>query len=47
MKLFSVSVVSVSYFVGQVLIVAARYGSIVVAVSVVIATGLLKVKFSS
>jgi len=32
LKLFSVSVTSVSYLAGQVLIVTARYGSIVIAV---------------
>jgi len=47
LKLSSVSFVSVSYFASQVSIVAARFGSIVVAVSVVTATFLLKVKFSS
>jgi len=31
LKLFSVSVTSVSYLTGHVLIVAARYGSIVIA----------------
>jgi len=36
--LFSVSVVGVSYLTGQVLIVAARLGSIYVAVSIVAAT---------
>jgi len=41
--LFSVSVVSVSYFAGQGLIVAARYGSTVVAVSIVTVTFFWKV----
>jgi len=43
-KLFSVSVVNVSYLGGQVLLVAARYGWIVGDVSIV--TCLLKFKFS-
>jgi len=42
-KLFSASFVSVSYLVGQVSLVARRYGSIVVDVSIV--TCLLKIKF--
>jgi len=33
LKLFSVSITSVSYLTGQVSIVAARYASIVIAVS--------------
>ena len=45
MKLFSASFVSVSYLAGQVLLVARRYGSIVVDASIV--TYLLKIKFSS
>ena len=43
MKLFSVSVVSVAYLGGQVLLVAVRYGWIVVDVAIV--TSLLKFKF--
>ena len=45
MKLFSVSVTSVSYLARQVSIVSARHGSIVIAVSTV--TCLVKVGFSS
>jgi len=46
--LFSVSVVCVPYVAGQGFAVAARYGSTVVTVSiVVITTFLLKVKFYS
>jgi len=45
LKLFSVSVISDSYLAGRVLIVAARYDSVVV--SIVTATCLLKVKFTS
>jgi len=44
LKLFSVSVVSVSYLGGRVLLVAARYGWIVGDVCIV--TCLLKFKFS-
>jgi len=43
LKLLSVSVTSVSYLAGQILIVSARYGSIAIAVS----TCRLKVNSSS
>jgi len=46
LKLFSVSITSVSYLAGQFLIVASRYGSVVIAVSTITATCILKVKFS-
>jgi len=42
-NLFSVSIVSIPYLAGQGLIVGARYGSTVVAVSIVTATFLLKI----
>jgi len=44
LKLFFVSVTSVSYLAGQVSIVSARYGSIVIAISTV--AFLVKVDFS-
>jgi len=47
LKLFSVAVISVSYLAGQVSIFAAQYSSIVISVSMVTATCLLKVYFSS
>jgi len=47
LKLFSVAVTKVSCFAGQVSVVAARYGSIVIAISVVTANCLLKVSCSS
>jgi len=47
LKLFSVSITKFLYLANQFSIVATRYGSIVVAVSTVTATCLLKVKFSS
>ena len=47
LKLFSVSITSISYLAGQFSIVATRYGSIVIAVPTTTATCLLKVKFSS
>jgi len=47
LKLFSVSVVSVSYLAGHVIRIAARYGSIVVPVLILFATCLPKVKFTS
>jgi len=40
-------ITSVSYLAGQFAIVATRYGSMVVAISAVTATYLLKVKLSS
>jgi len=46
-KLFSVAVISVSYLAGQVSVVAAKYGSIVIAISTVTAVCLLNVNFSS
>jgi len=46
LKLFSVAVISVSYLAGQVSTFATKYGSIVIAVSMVTATCLLKVNFS-
>jgi len=47
LRLFSVAVISVSYLAGQVSIFAAKYRSIVIAVSMVAATCLLKVDFCS
>jgi len=47
LKFFFVSVVCVSYLEGEVLIVAVRYRSIVVAVQLVSATCLLKIMLSS
>jgi len=47
LKLFSVAFIRVSCLAGQVSIVAARYGSIVIAVLVLIAYCLLKVNCSS
>jgi len=49
LKLFSVAnaVLSVPYLAGQVSIFAARFGSIVIAASIVTAVYLLKVNFTS
>jgi len=42
-----VAVISVSYLAGQVSIIAAKYGSVVIAVSMFAAMCLLKVNLSS
>ena len=47
LKLFPVSIASVSYLEVKFSVAAARYGSILVAVSIVTATCLLKVELSS
>jgi len=47
LKLFSVALISVSYLAGQVSVAAAKYGSVVIAVSMVTAVCLLNVNFSS
>jgi len=47
LQLFSVAVIGVSYLAGQVSIFAAKDGSIVIAVSMLTTTCLLKFNFSS